>query len=183
LSGSRAWNVFIHVGKEDEAIEGGRMSDVLQMFRKVRAIVLRQGVAAQDADDIVQEAFARLESYTRRQELRSPEAFLVTTAVNVGRDQARRRARTPAQAAEFDLGTIIDAAPQPEEQLLLQERMRRAKTGMSRLDPVTRRCLLAQRLDGLTFPQIAERENMSVAAVEKRVARAVMFLTKWMDER
>lgn len=159
------------------------MSDVLQMFRKVRAVVLRQGVAQQDADDIVQEAFARLESYTRRQELRSQEAFLVTTAVNIGRDAARRRGRAPSLAAEFDLDTIVDAAPQPEEHLLLQERLRRTKTGMARLDPVTRRCLLAQRLDGLTFPQIAERENMSVAAVEKRVARAVLFLTKWMDER
>jgi RNA polymerase sigma-70 factor (ECF subfamily) len=159
------------------------MGDVLQMLRKVRAVILRHGVAPQDADDIVQEAFARLESYTRRQELRSQEAFLVTTAVNFSRDQARRRARTPAQAGEFDLEAIVDAAPQPEEQLLIEERMRRANTGLARLDPVTRRCLLAQRLDGLTFPKIAERENMSVAAVEKRVARAVMFLTKWMDEQ
>jgi RNA polymerase sigma-70 factor (ECF subfamily) len=158
------------------------MSDVLQMFRKVRAVVLRHGVAPQDADDIVQEAFARLESYTRRQELRSEEAFLVTTAVNVSHDQARRRARTPMQAGELDLQAIADGGPMPEEQLLVQERMRRASTGLARLDPTTRRCLLAQRLEGLTFPQIAKLENMSVAAVEKRVARAVMFLTKWMDE-
>lgn len=158
------------------------MSDVLQMFRKVRAVVLRHGVAPQDADDIVQEAFARLESYTRRQELRSEEAFLVTTAVNVSHDHARRRARTPLQAGEFDLDAIADRAPMPEEQLLAQERMRRASTGLARLDPTTRRCLLAHRLEGLTFPRIAELENMSVAAVEKRVARAVMFLTKWMDE-
>lgn len=159
------------------------MSDVLSMFRKVRAVVLRQGVAPQDADDIVQEAFARLESYTRRQELRSQEAFLVTTAVNFSRDQARRRIRTPVQAGEFNLDAIIDGEPQPEERLLIQERMRRAHTGMARLDPVTQRCLLAQRLEGMTFPQIAEREEMSVAAVEKRVARAVLFLTKWMDEQ
>ncbi len=157
------------------------MSDVLKMFRKVRAVVLRHGVASQDADDIVQEAFARLESYTRRQELRSEEAFLVTTAVNVSHDQARRRSRS--QPGELDLEAIADVAPSPVEQLLAQERLRRAGTGLARLDPVTRRCLLAQRLEGLTFPQIAALENMSVAAVEKRVARAVMFLTKWMDEQ
>jgi RNA polymerase sigma-70 factor (ECF subfamily) len=159
------------------------MSDVLKIFRKVRAVVLRYGVAPQDADDIVQEAFARLEAYTRRQELRSEEAFLVTTAVNASHDQSRRRARRPQQASEFDLEAITDSAPSPEEQLLAQERLRRASTGLTRLDPITRRCLLAQRMDGLTFPQIAAREGMSVAAVEKRVARAVMFLTKWMDER
>lgn len=158
------------------------MSDVIRMLRKVRAVVLRQGVAAQDADDILQEAFARLESYTRTHELRSREAFLVTTAVNLSRDQARRRARQPLEAGEFNLEAIVDAAPQPEEQLRAQESLRRASSGLARLDPVTRRCLLAQRLEGLTFPQIAEIENLSVAAVEKRVARAVMFLTQWMDE-
>ncbi|MGH8145260.1 MAG: RNA polymerase sigma factor [Rhodanobacteraceae bacterium] len=155
------------------------MADALQVFRKVRAIVRRHGVASQDVDDIVQEAFARLEAYTRKQELRSHEAFLVTTAMNVSRDQARRRDRAPMRAAEFDLETISDAAPQPDEQLVIQERLRRLNSGLARLDPTTRRCLLAQRVDGFTFPQIAARENLSVAAVEKRVARAVMFLTQW----
>ncbi|WP_225562487.1 sigma-70 family RNA polymerase sigma factor [Pseudoxanthomonas sp. PXM04] len=158
------------------------MGDVIQMWRKVRGVVLRRGVAPQDADDILQEAFARLESYTRMHELRSQEAFLVTAALNISRDQARRRANSPLQAGELDLEAIADSAPQPEEQLRMRERMRRANSGLARLDPLTRRCLLAQRLEGLTFPQVAEREGMSVAAVEKRVARAVMFLTQWMDE-
>lgn len=158
------------------------MGDVIEMWRKVRGVVLRRGVAPQDADDILQEAFARLESYTRMHELRSQEAFLVTAALNISRDQARRRATSPVQAGELDLEAIADSAPQPEEQLRMQERMRRANSGLARLDPLTRRCLLAQRLEGMTFPQVAEREGMSVAAVEKRVARAVMFLTQWMDE-
>lgn len=158
------------------------MGDVLQIFRKVRAAVRRQGVAAQDADDIVQEAFARLEAYTRKQELRSSEAFLVTTAVNVGRDQARRRAKMHVVSDESDLDAIADIAPSPEELLATQERLRRANSGLARLDPTTRRCLLAQRVDGLTFSQIAAREHLSVAAVEKRVARALMYLTQWMGK-
>lgn len=159
------------------------MGDVVQMWRKVRAVVLRRGVALQDADDILQEAFARLESYTRMHELRSREAFLVTTALNISRDQARRRAVAPMDSGALDLEAIADSAPQPEEQLRVQERLRRANAGLARLDPITRRCLLSQRLDGKTFPQIAAKEGMSVAAVEKRVARAVLFLTQWMDEQ
>lgn len=158
------------------------MSDIANMLRKVRAVVLRHGASAQDVDDIVQEAFARVESYTRSHALRSQEAFLVTTALNVSRDRARRAARGPRRADAFDLEALVDVAPQPEEHLYTQERLRRMSSGISKLDPVTRRCLLAQRLDGLTFPQIAVKENMSVAAVEKRVARAVLFLTKWVGE-
>ncbi len=156
------------------------MGDVLQAIRKVRAAVRRQGVALQDVDDIVQEAFARMEAYTRKQELRSSEAFLVTTAVNFGRDQARRSARMHMVSGELDLETIADVAPSPEEQLAIQERLRRANSGLARLNPMTRRCLLAQRVDGLTFSQIAAREGLSVAAVEKRVARGLTFLTQWM---
>jgi DNA-directed RNA polymerase specialized sigma24 family protein len=37
-------------------------------------------------------------------------------------------------------------------------------------------------MDGLTAAQIAEREGLSVAAVEKRVARALLFLAQWMGE-
>ncbi|MEP6899178.1 MAG: sigma-70 family RNA polymerase sigma factor [Rhodanobacter sp.] len=152
------------------------------MLRKVRAVVLRRGVAPQDADDLVQEAFVRLETYTRKHEIRSQEAFLVTTAVNLSRDRARHRARVPVDDEGFDILSLADAAPLPEDLLLSQERLRRAGSGLQRLDPQTRRCLLAKRLDGLTAAQIAERENLSVAAVEKRVARALLFLTQWMGE-
>jgi len=157
------------------------MSDLIKMWRKVRSVVLGRGVAWQDADDIVQEAFARLESYTRAHELRSQEAFLVTAALNISRDQARHRVHA-AEVSEFDLESLVDSAPQPEEQLRQQERLRRADAGLSRLDPVTRRCLLAQRLDGMTFPEIAQQEGMSVSAVEKRVTRAMVFLTQWMGD-
>jgi RNA polymerase sigma factor (sigma-70 family) len=158
------------------------VSNFSTMLNKVRAVVLRSGVALQDADDLVQEAFVRLELYARKQEIRSQEAFLVTAAVNLGRDQARQRARVQVDNEEFDILSLADAAPLPEEQLLSQERLRRVNSGLQRLDPQTRRCLLAKRLEGLTAAQIAGRENLSVAAVEKRVARALLFLTQWMGE-
>jgi RNA polymerase sigma factor (sigma-70 family) len=157
------------------------MSTVVEMLRKARSVVRRRGVAPQDADDIVQEAFARLAAYTRAHELRSQEAFLVNAAVNLSRDQARRRSVSPFDPTEVDFDLIADAAPQPDEVVRARERLRRAASGLEQLTPLARRILLAQRLEGLTFPQIAERERMSVAAVEKQLARAVMFLIKWMD--
>jgi len=158
------------------------VSDLSTMLRKVRAVIIRMGVAAQDADDVVQEAFVRLESYARKQEVRSQEAFLVTAAMNVSRDQARHRARVIVDSEDTTIVNLADTAPQPEERLASQERLRRIGSGLQRLDPQTRRCLLAKRLDGLTAAQIAEREGLSVAAVEKRMARALLFLTQWMGD-
>lgn len=158
------------------------MNSLSSMLRKVRAVVVRSGVASQDADDVVHEAFVRLESYARKHEIRSQEAFLVTTAVNLGRDLVRHRTRVPMDSEGFDILSLADSAPQPEEQLLRQESLRRAASGLQRLDAKTRRILLAKRLEGLTATQIAKRESLSVAAVEKRVARALLFLTQWMGE-
>ena len=58
----------------------------------------------------------------------------------------------------------------------------RAKAGLDQLDPLTRRCLLAQRLEGVSYAEIAAREGLPLTTVEKRVARAVLFLMKWMDD-
>lgn len=158
------------------------MSDLSTILRKVRAVIIRMGVAAQDADDVVQEAFVRLESYERKQEVRSQEAFLVTAAMNLSRDQARHRARVIVDSEDTTIANLVDTGPPPEERLISQERLRRIGSGLQRLDPQTRRCLLAKRLDGLTAAQIAEREGLSVAAVEKRTARALLFLTQWMGD-
>jgi len=157
------------------------MDCISKILRKVRAVVLSRGAPPDDADDIVQEAFARLVSYTRAHEVRSQEAFLVTTAMNIARDQARRSRVSPFQAELLNVDLVADVAPQPDEVLRAQERLRRAGAGLEQLDPRARRILLAQRLEGLSYAEIAARENMTIFSVEKQIARSVLFLVKWMD--
>jgi len=103
-------------------------------------------------------------------------------AININRDQAKRRASGPfsTTSLEFPLDTAADPTPQPDEIVHARERLRRAKAGLDRLDDVTRRCLLAQRLEGLTYAEVAAREGLPVSTVEKRVARALVVLAKWM---
>jgi RNA polymerase sigma factor (sigma-70 family) len=157
------------------------MSAISDMLKKARSVVLRRGAPPEDADDIVQEAFARMEAYTRVHEVRSKEAFLVNAASNVARDYARKKRNAPFATGAFDIEAIADREPGPDEALRSQERLRRAKAGLDQLNPTTRRVLLAQRLDGLTYVEIARREGLTVANVEKQIARAMIFLTKWMD--
>jgi RNA polymerase sigma-70 factor (ECF subfamily) len=157
------------------------MDAISRLMKRARAIVVRRGAPLDDADDIVQEAFARLEAYTRTHEIRSQDAFVVHAALNISRDQARRRKTAPFATGVLDLEALADPAPRQDQVLRAQERIRRANAGLEQLDPLARRCLLAKRLEGLTSQQIAAREELSVSAVEKRVARAIVFLTKWMD--
>ena len=41
--------------------------------------------------------------------------------------------------------------------------------------------LLSQRLEGLSYAEIAHRHGVSVSAVEKQIARSVLFLMDWME--
>lgn len=151
------------------------------MWARARGVVVRGGASDHDADDIVQEAFARLEAYTRSRELRSQEAFLMTTAVNIARDKGRSHTRWSAIGAPASVEDLLDTRPDAHELAYAKEKLRRAKAGLAALDPVTQRCLLAQRLEGLTLAEIAQREGLQVSATQKRIARAVLFLAKWMD--
>ena len=67
---------------------------------------------------------------------------------------------------------------------IVEERTRlaHAARGLDQLPERTRRILLKRRLENLPFAEIARSYNMSVAAVEKQVARATLQLMKWMEQ-
>jgi len=158
------------------------MNGLKQILRKARGAVIRRGVLAQDAEDLVQEAFLRVEAFGRREGAPVTEGRVVVAAVNLSIDAARRRRIAPFIDLDDTAPLIADETPAPDEILRARSKLRHAAKGLERLPERTRRLLLARRIDGLSYAQIAEKEGMSVAAVEKHVARATVELTKWMDQ-
>lgn len=158
------------------------MTTLGEMLRKARRAVLRRGVPDDEADDLVHEAYLRLEGYGRQATVRSREAFLVSAAVNLSIDHARRRERSPFDELARDLESVPAATAGPDEILSARMRLKRLDEGISQLPERTRRILLMRRLDGADYRRIAEAEGMSVAAVEKQVARATLTLMNWMQE-
>lgn len=157
------------------------MPSLKDMLEKARRAVLRKGVLSQDADDLIQEAFLRVQAYEQREVIKSREAMLVTTAVNLSRDKARRRKASPFVDVASDFLPVADDAPSAEEAMQAQAKLRRAAEGLDRLPERTRRMLLTRRLDGTSFEQIALAEGMTPAAVQKQIIRATLELKKWMD--
>jgi len=157
------------------------MSSLAEMLAKARRAVLRRGVSEEDADELVQDAFLKIEQYERVHTARSKEALLVTAAINLSIDRARRRARAPIVDLD-DIHAIADRTPDPAQIVEEQARLRHAAEGLAQLPERTRRILLKRRLDELSYAEIAASENMSVAAVEKQVARATLQLMQWMVE-
>jgi len=156
------------------------MSALTAMLSKARRVLIRRGVPEQDAEELVQEAFLKIEHFEREHGARSREALLVTTAVNLSIDRNRREGRSPFAHVE-DPGAIADTRPDPAQVIEQRARLRHAKAGIDTLSERTRRILLRRRLEGATYAEIAADEGMTVAAVEKQVARATLQLVRWMD--
>lgn len=154
---------------------------VAETIRRIRSALLRRGNSAADADDLIQDAFLRLEIYKATRTVEHPDRFLVRTALNLSVDAARRRGRSPFVDLDLENLQIADNAPRADEVLIARQRLKRLEAGFAALDGKTRSMLLAQKLEGLTMADLARRHGVSVSAVEKRVARGVLTLMKWME--
>lgn len=156
------------------------MDDLRQLLSKLRRLLTSRGRSRDEVDDLMQEAFLRLQDYCRERTVQNAEAFLVRTAINLSAEQGRkaRNGRTVSDAAVVE--ALIDPMPPPDEYYARQKRMQRMKQALERLNPRPREVLLMHRLDGLSHAQIAERLGISVSMVEKHIARAAFFLRDWM---
>lgn len=151
------------------------------MLDKLRRLLRHRGRTHDEADDLIQEAFLRLQLYRRSRHVEEPEAFLVRAVENLFIDQLRRKLRRGSHVAvEQELPRLTDPMPLPDEVLAAQQRLQRLRCALEALSPRTREVLLLQRIEGFSHAQIAARLEITVSAVEKHVAKAALFLSDWM---
>lgn len=72
----------------------------------------------------------------------------------------------------------MDEPLSPEQQELL-ERMEKI---MLRLPRMTREIFMAHRLDDMPYEEIARRTGLSVRKVERHMYRAILALTRGLDD-
>ena len=149
-------------------------------FARIRAALMRRGRSTEDADDLVQEAWVRLACYERNQVVDEPEAFLMRTALNLSIDAHRMRVNHGEEVLLEEV-VLLDLAPGTEAVVLARERMARLSLCLGRLNEKTRDILLAYRVDGMTYREIAQHYGLSISTVEKHIAKATLQLTTWME--
>ena len=153
-------------------------------FRRMRRILLRRGRTREEAEDLIQEAFLKMQEYCERGgQVHQPEGFLVRTvlrlAANARRDE-HRELYTNDNVEELAL--IIDTHPTPDEVLAGDQCLERMR---NTLDAVSRRTcdiFFMHRLDGLSYAQIAQQMGVSISAVEKHIASALVALAQGNDQ-
>jgi RNA polymerase sigma factor (sigma-70 family) len=147
---------------------------------RVKSALMRRGRSEHDADDLVQEAWVRLACYEQAHTVQSPEAFVMRAALNLSIDSHRMQLRHGDEVLTEDT-LVLDLRPGADDVLLAKERLARLSVGLDRLSPRTRDIFLAHRIDGLSYAEIARRENLSVSAIEKHIAKAALLVTAWME--
>lgn len=136
------------------------------LFRRERDVILRMCRTLvgneQDAEEAVQEAFARVAA--RLATLQGePGAYLNVVARRVCHELRRASARTLPLNAGLD-----GAEPNPEEDAIRRQLLRGSWTRLSRSD----RALIAGSFAGYTYDEIAERVGMSAKSVSVGLHRA-----------
>lgn len=135
----------------------------------------RRGLNLEAAEDATHEVFLRV-SRIDQSGINNREAYLFTIAASVIVDQARR-ARSRHEQAHRPLDDFLPGdEPSPARIFEGREALERLAVILDELPDRTREIFLLNRLDGLSYTQLATRYDLSVKSIEKRMSRALAHL-------
>jgi len=159
------------------------MDQVPRYFGRMKRILLRRGRTREEAEDLIQDAFVKMQEYCDKgSHVQKPENFLVRTvlhlALNARRDEHRD---LYCEQRVEDLTSIVDTGPTPEEALAFDECLRRMRDALNRANQRTRDVFFMHRVDGMSYAQISRQMGLSISAIEKHVASALLILAEAND--
>lgn len=128
----------------------------------------------EEAEDLAHEAVIKVLRTMTEAEIVRPRTLLFTAAYHLAIDRLRRRR---LERTLFDTSSADDdyLCEYPSAQRTIEDRQRlsAAIAAMEDMKPLRRQVLLLNRLDGLSYREIARQTGLSVDSIEKHVSRAV----------
>lgn len=158
------------------------IQQVLPAAPRHRALAERL-VGAAEADDLVQDAYARLLSLPNWQEIASPVAFTNQIIRNLAYDRLRRASLVRIEnVAALDLAAIADPAPDPYRAASASSELARIVALVDALPPQGRKVVRLRKFEGRSPREIAETLGLSVSTVEKHLAKGLAAITRGLAE-
>lgn len=132
-----------------------------------------------DAEDLVQEAYAKVLAVPDWRQLEAPERFVLTIIRNLAYERFRRAKVVPIrQIGVLEMDALADPTPDAYAVTSAREELDRVMAALDRLPEQCRKVLTLRKMHGLSPGQIAVRLNLSVSTVEKHLAKGLKLLTK-----
>jgi RNA polymerase sigma factor (sigma-70 family) len=151
-----------------------------------RAAFRRQAsrlVPTAEAEDLVQEAYARAINASHHREIVNPRSFVLTIIRNLAHERHRRATVVRFEhLADMEAMDIADSAPDQFAILSGNLELARLIALMDKLPPQPRAVVKMRRIDGLLPGDIAVRMGLSVSTVEKHLAKGLAILAYAMQE-
>jgi RNA polymerase sigma-70 factor (ECF subfamily) len=141
--------------------------EVLPHEPKLRAWLKTRFPAVSDADDLVQETYARLMQAHATGPIACPRALLFVTARNLALNQLRhQRIERPEGAAEIDALSVADEREGAPEALAQAEDFQVLIRAIQALPDRCRQIVTLRKIYGLSQKEVAERLGISEHTVE-----------------
>ncbi|WP_076591091.1 sigma-70 family RNA polymerase sigma factor [Herminiimonas arsenitoxidans] len=127
------------------------------------------------AADLAQDTFFRLLSVPfELSVLKTPRAYLTTTATRLVIDEVRRRKVEQAYMDALALLQEDAHAVSPEQHLQTVETLTLIAQMLENLPEKARQAFMLSRLDNLTYPEIAAQLGVSSSMIKQYIARAMV---------
>ncbi len=133
---------------------------------------------SQRAADLAHDAFIRVLTLAEPQNLKEPRAFLTTTATRLMIDGGRRRKIERAYLDALALHADEASIPSPEAIHAALEILDRIARMLEGLPAKPRQAFLLNRLDGLTYSEIATVLGVSSSMVKQYMASVLVHCYK-----
>jgi len=147
----------------------------------LRSYLRHKFPAHPDIDDLVQETYARLLQAREQGPLRSPKAFLFTTARNAAFDFFRRRRVAAIDGiAEIELLPVLEDRPGVPETVAHDQELQLLAQAIQALPERCRQVLTLRKIFGLSHKEISARLGISEHTVNAQIAIGVLRLRDYL---
>lgn len=152
------------------------LSALFVAYRRELEVYLARQVRCPDtAADLLQETFARVAQHGAGTGLTNVRAYLYRTARNLVIDHFRREERRQTYSLPPDrLAHLPDPAVRVDLALEARQKLAALQAAMEELPPRTREIFQLNRIEGLTYGEVAGRLGISESSVQKHLARALL---------
>lgn len=132
------------------------------------------------AADLLQDTFLRFLEHAPKAEIGNSRAYLYRTAHNLAVDHLRKEDRRCTDPTEPEqLWEVPDQQPTPDHRLQAQRELQSLCVALAELPPLTRRIFELNRMQGLSYQEVADALAISNSSVQKHLARALVHTMRW----
>jgi len=137
-----------------------------------------------DADDVIQETYARLLREKNAGRIRHPRAFMFTAARNVALDFFRRRRHSTGETiTHSDVADVVEEAPHVAEAVSQKQELEFLAAAVQTLPTRCRQVIMLRYLKGCSYKEIAAILGVSPETVKTHMAKGVKLCADYFSAR